>query len=387
MGIKGYVRTISAVLFFTAVIFAAILPPSDSEAYPFFSRKVGRDCTYCHTVFPMLNETGRVYRSNGYRFAADEWNDVKDWRGVPLAAEVEVEGAYDRVKSSGVVTESSDLKVEEAEITAGGAFGTTGKITALVSVVTGQTDTGTDTSIHKAFIQVNDLAGPVGEGVLNLRAGQFDIGLPFLNTAEAVISNRYLAESTIGILASEERAVELNGSVVTDEESYMPTHRYFAGAVREDVYDGNKLKGYYAGYAATFKERYNIGGIYRGGHEKSGTQDISFDKWGLSGSAEVGPVIVTAGYFRANRSGSPNRADYVAELIYQPLARFSISARYDYLKEKDKKGAKSQTFMARYNILSNVFTQIEYRGLTDKGNAVGANEDEDKVRLFLVAVF
>ncbi|MBI5588425.1 MAG: hypothetical protein HY889_08700 [Deltaproteobacteria bacterium] len=366
---------------------AAALFASDSEAYPFFSRKVGRDCTYCHALFPRLNETGRVYRSNGYRFAVDEWKEVKDWASVPLSAEVEVEGAYNRVKAAGVRTESSDLKIEEVEITAAGAFGKDGKITSLVSVVSGQTDTGTDTSIHKAFIQVNDLVGPAGEGFLNLRAGQFDMGLPFLNTVGTVLTNRYLADSVLGVLAGEERAVELNGSVVTDEESMLPTHRYSAGVVRENVYDDNKLRGYYAAYSATFREKYNIGVIYRGGHEKYGSKDASFGKYGLAGSADAGPFIVTMGYFNANRSGTPRRSDWLAELIYQPLPRLSFAARYDYLKEKGRTGAKSQTFMARYNILSNVYTQLEYRGLTDNGHATGANEGEDKLRLLFVAVF
>lgn len=389
MGKRGYLRiVVPSAFFFTAVVFAAMLLPSGAEAYPFFSRMVGRDCTFCHTVFPMLNETGRVFRSNGYRLAADEWKDVKDWQGVPLSAEVEVEGAYNRVRSNGAWTESSDLKVEEAEIAAGGAFGRTGRVTALLAVVSGQTDTGTETSVHKAFIQVNDLIGPTGEGAFNLRAGQFDIGLPFLNTLGTPVSNRYLADSVLGVITPQERAVELNGSVVvSDEESLKPTHRYSAGAVREDVNGDDRLRGYYAWYSATFRERYSIGGIYRGGREKNGSADVSFSRWGLSGSMEAGPFVLTAGYFRAERSGLSDRSDYVAELLYQPVSRVSLAARYDYLREKEKKGAKSQTFMARYNILSNVFAQLEYRGLKDASLVAGANTDEEKVRLFLVAVF
>ncbi len=387
MGRKRLISAASTAFFFTAAVFVAILSASDAGAYPFFSRKVGRDCTFCHTAFPMLNETGRVYRSNGFRFAADEWKEVRDWQVVPFSAEAEVEGAYNRVKSAGVATESSDLKIEEAEITAGGAFGKTGKVTALVALLTEQTDAGYDTSLHKAFVQINDLTGPAGEGSVNLRAGQFDIGLPFLNTMGTPVSNRYLSDQVMGVIAPEERAVEINGSVVADEESYAPTHRYSAGVVRENVYDDNKLRGYYAWYSATFKERYNIGGIYRGGHEKSGSTDASFDKWGLAASAEAGPFILTAGYFRAGRSGSPAKSDYVAELLYQPVSRVSLAARYDYLKEKGAQGVKSQTFMARYGILSNVYAQIEYRGLKDTGHVAGTNEDEDKVRVFLTAIF
>jgi hypothetical protein len=306
---------------------------------------------------------------------------------VPLSAEIEVEGIYNNLKSGGVRTESSDMKVDEVEITTGGAFGKTGRITAIVSVISGQTDTGTDTSIHKAFIQVNDLIGETGEGVLNLRAGQFDIGLPFLNTSGTPITNRYLADSALGLLSAEERAVELNGSVVADEESSLPTHRYSVGAVRENVNDDNKLRGFYAVYSATFREKYSLGAILRGGREMNSSTDVSFDKWGLAADAEAGPVIVTLGYFKVNRSGLADRDNIVAELLYQPAARVSLAARYDYLKEEGKAGTKSQSIMARYNILSNAFAQLEYRRLTDKDHVTGANESEDKLRLLLVAVF
>jgi len=338
----------------------------------------------------MLNEAGRVYRSNGYRFPADDWKDVKDWTNIPVSAEAEVEASYDNLKSGGTGTGASDLKVEELEITAGGAFGKTGRVTALVSVLAAHSETGsgTDTSIHKAFIQVNDLMGAAGEGVLNLRAGQFDIGLPFLNTVGTPISNRYFADSSVGIISMEERAVELNGSSVTaDEEGFAPTHRYAAGVVREDVHDDDKLRGYYAWYSATFKERYNIGGIYRAGREAIGSVDISFDKWGVAGSMEAGPFIATAGYFRATRSALPDKSDYMAEILCRPVSRVSLSARYDTVRQKQSKGVKSQTLMARYNILSNVYAQFEYRRKRDADHVVDANEESENLRLFLTAVF
>lgn len=379
-GRKAAVSFLSAALPF--FIFSA-----DAYAFPFFSRQVGRDCTYCHSIFPKLNETGRAYRSGGYRFAAEgEWKEVKDWTALPASFEAEIEGAYSRIRSNGVRTESSDLKVEEVELSAGGAMGKSGRISALASVITGQTDTGTDTRVNRAFVQINDLAGERGEGALNLRAGQWDLGLPFLNTSGMVITNQYLAETTLGLLNREQRGVELNGFVQGSKET-LPTHRYSVGLTREDVNSSSKLKGYYATYSATFLEVYSIGAIYRGGHEKNGLNDISFNKYGLAGEAEAGPVILTLAYFRVDRTGAPDINNYLAEAFYTPVPRLSFGARFDYAKEKDKKGIKSQSFMARYNILSNAYAQVEYRGLSDKDHLKGANEDEDKVRVFLVAVF
>ncbi|MDO8427060.1 MAG: hypothetical protein Q7T24_06065 [Deltaproteobacteria bacterium] len=375
----------SVAVLFAAVFLLSFISPPDALSVPMFSRQIGRDCTFCHRLFPKLNETGRTFRANGYRLAGEgEWRDVRDWETIPASFEIEVEGAYDRVKSGGIRTESSDLKIEEAELFAGGAMGKTGKVTAFGIIKFEQTDTGseTKTSIHRAFVQINDLAGPAGTGVLNLRAGQWDIGLPFLNPVGAVISNGYLAESKLNILTSEQRAIEANGSSSCGEESSL-THRYSIGVSREDINGDNKLKGYYAAYSISLSEKYNLGAIYRGGKEN----DISYNKYGAAAEAEAGPFTFTIGYFRSDRSGAADLTDYLAEVLYMPLPKVSFGARYDALKEKGMKGAKSQSIMARYNILSNVFTQIEFRRLSDDDLAAGVNEKEDKARVILMAIF
>lgn len=362
--------------------------PVDALAFPFFSRQVGRDCTYCHTLFPKLNETGRTFRGNGYRFEGEgEWKEVKDWTILPAAVEVEVEGIYNRFKSSGVRSESSDLKIEEINFISGGAIGKTGKVSALASIIFSQTDTGTDTRIGRAFVQVNDLDGSTGKGLINLRAGQWDIGLPFLNPVGVVITNAYLAETAMNVITPEQRAIEVNGSIITDEGSLWPTHRYSAGLARSNVNGDDKLRDYYATYSATINEDYSIGAIYRGGREKIGALDTSYNKYGIAGEAEAGSFILTAAYFKSDRSGANNQSDYLIEALYKVLPKLSFAARYELLKEKDKKGAKSQSFMARYNILSNVFAQLELRGLSDDDHITGTNEDEQKARLLLVAVF
>ena len=46
---------------------------------PMFAKRIGRDCSYCHVAFPKLNETGRIFKTNGYRFAEEEeWEEVAE---------------------------------------------------------------------------------------------------------------------------------------------------------------------------------------------------------------------------------------------------------------------------------------------------------------------
>src|SRR5512134_1290231 len=102
-----------------AFLLLFLLIPFSAEAHPSFARHVGRDCGYCHTAIPKLNDTGRTYLTNGYRFEAEgEWREVKDLQSIPVSFEVEVEGLYDNVKTAGVWSEASDIKVEEAEVIA-----------------------------------------------------------------------------------------------------------------------------------------------------------------------------------------------------------------------------------------------------------------------------
>ncbi|MFQ5735924.1 MAG: hypothetical protein ACE5GY_03560 [Thermodesulfobacteriota bacterium] len=383
-GLKGPGAACAFLLFFLLAAFA----PVDADALPFFARRIGRDCTYCHTLIPKLNETGRVFRANGYRFIAEgEWQEVRDWKKYPVAIEAEVEAAYSKLDASGAKTESSDLRIEEVEISAGGPIGKTGRVSSLVMVTFEDTGSSVDTVIHRAFVQVNDLVGQSGSGLLNLRAGKAGVGLPFLDVTNGAIMNRYLADRTLNVLTHGQRAVEFNGSYVKEGEDSSFAQRYSAGLSREEVFDDNKLAGFYATYSFTVNEAYSLGGIYRVGREKLGATDTSYNKYGLAGEVEAGPVVFTSGFFKADRNGAPGREDYMAEALYLPFKRISFGARYDYLKEHGKQGVRSHSFMVRYNMLSNVYVQIEYRGLSDDDHVTGPNESEDKLRAFLFAIF
>lgn len=377
-----------AALVLAALVLSTLAWPADALSMPFFSRQVGRDCSYCHIIPPKLNDTGRTFRANGYRFEGEgEWKGVRDYDVLPASFEVEVEGFYNRTTAGGVTTEESDVKIEEVEVLAGGAIGKKGKVSAMMALAVEETTGGADAVIPKAFIQVNDLAGPRASGILNLRAGKWDLGLPFLDTTTQVISNRYLAETTLGVLGRGVKGLELNGAVTRFGESSDVAHRYAVGVVREDLNDDDRLRGYYAWYSATLNERLSGGVIYRGGRESNGATDVSYNKYGAAVEAEAGPFVATAAYMRTERHGLAGRDDYIAELLVTPWAGVSFAGRFELLREDGKKGVKSQSLMARYHILSNVWAQAEWRGLNDDDNVAGANEDESKARLFVVALF
>lgn len=375
-------------VFFILALLTFLILPSVAEAFPSFSRHVGRDCGYCHSAVPKLNDTGRTYLFNGYRFEAEgEWKAVKDIQQAPVSFEAEIEALYDNVRTAGVRSEASDLKVEEAEVIAASALGKEGRISAVIAVAVQQANDGSfDTVLPKAFVQVNDLIGPAGSGRLNLKAGIDEVGLPFLRPTSTPLSNAMLAETLIGAVSGEQRLVELNGSYTGEGERTI-THRYRAGVVREPIQNDSALKGFFAAWAATFEEAVSFGAIFRAGEEEAVSgQDNSYQRYGVAAEAEGGPFILTAGYFATRRGAAADGDDWLVELLYF-IDRFTIGARYEQAKFDASEAVRSQTVMARYDILSNAFVQLEYRHREDSGRVAGGGELEDKARVIFTALY
>jgi len=376
-------------VFLAALAFSliAFFSASPAEAYPSFARHVGRDCGYCHTAFPKLNDTGRTYLANGYRFEAEgEWREVKDLQSVPVSFEVEVEGLYDNIRKAGDWAEASDIKVEEAEVIAGGAFGKKGRVTALLAAAVQQANDGSfDTVIPKAFVQANDIAGPAGAGLLNIRAGIDEVGLPFFRPTSTPVSNAMTAETLIGVIGSSERVIEANGTFANEGERTI-AHMWRAGVARESVDSGNKLKGYYLSWGSTLDEWLSLGAIYRGGEESSAGADRTYHRYGAVAESDFGPFILTAGYFRSSLENGADGDDFLVELLYF-VKKFTFGGRFETADFEGSEAVRSQTLMARYDIMSGTYLQLEYRHREDPDMAAGGGELEDKARVIFTALF
>ena len=172
-----------------------------------------------------------------------------------------------------------------------------------------------------------------------------------------------------------------------DDESLIPTHRYAIGASREVIFDDDKFRGYYAIYSFTIRETLSFGAIHRIGKEKFGALDIFYEKHGAAVEADLGPVVLTGGLFSSDREGRDILKNYMLEALYLPWAKVRAGGRYDVIMKSGKKKARATSLMARYNILSNAYTMLEYRGLSDDDLITGSNEEEEKLRLILAVLF
>ncbi|TKB62542.1 MAG: hypothetical protein E8D49_02230 [Nitrospira sp.] len=265
--------------------------------------------------------------------------------------------------------------------------------------------------IGQAYAQINDLLGATGHGLLNVKAGQFDIALPFLSHSQRVIKQRYYAQSQLGILGARDRgtvgdeseaqefyntAIEINGQMV-GEESKDLTHRYAVGVFQPQGLNPtnnanltNRLgdPGFYATYALNFLENFNIGAIYKRDVVNNATLGVpdakkALDKFGVAGEAKVGPFIATLGYFRSEAINARDLQNYMGEVLFIPDKQWVVGARVDHIDQELAQSGTRTTAMGRYNITPSVFVQAEWR-VTD-----GLNQATDQLRgrAFLVALF
>ena len=396
---------------------------TEAEAIPAFSRQIEKNCTVCHVAFPKLNETGRIFQANGFRFPDDEeWQDVKDMASLPVSAEIEFEvyrnsddgatGAKKKVES--------DALVEELELLAGAPLWKDGKVSVFGTLAVEQennqkVDAEYATALGTTFIQINDLVGGTGKGLLNARAGQWDIALPFLSHSQRVIKNRYLAQKPLGVLGSGDgsdelvrRAVELNGQIAAADDSGMPTHRYAVGLIRND-YENRALSatppateesarkdrlakpGVYGSYTVTLAEQVSLGVIYKRDVTNETTAvdppSVALNKYGVASELTIGPVIGTLGYFAGETANNLDYDNWLIEVLFVPNKKVVLGARYDQLTREQFNPAIETTFTARYNILSNVYTLVEYRLRQDDTNIAGSNDAQRRGRFYLVALF
>jgi len=59
------------------LLFSLVLYSTQSFATPEFAREYSVDCTTCHTMIPTLNETGKSFLRNGFRFSSEDKTTLK----------------------------------------------------------------------------------------------------------------------------------------------------------------------------------------------------------------------------------------------------------------------------------------------------------------------
>jgi hypothetical protein len=350
-------------------------------------------------------------------FAFQKIRNVQDLKHIPLSAEIEVEAEFNKTRGVGASGQETLVKIDEVALLAGTPLGKEGRFSGygVVNFAEG------NVAVGQAYGQVNDLIGGTGNGLLNVKVGQFDIALPFLSSTQRVIKQRYFAQEALGILggrrqggSTDSEAVEIyntgaeiNGQLVGKETGDI-THRYAVGVFQpRSMTNGNHLgfPGLYASYSIHFFERFTLGAIYKRDVVNSELNPLTpdgkkgVDKWGVAGEVRLGPFIATAGYFRSDglpatgngalTNATNNRAlqNYMAEILFIPNKKWVLGGRFDHIDQELAQSSSRTTFMGRYYITPSVFLQGEWR-VHDGGGVAGTPaQDSYAGRGYLVALF
>jgi len=218
---------------FVAVLVALSLSPS-AGAIPAFSRRYGTSCTTCHLDFPKLNDFGKAFKDAGFKFPKDDESFLKEppiLLGAPAQAELwphtvypgtmpgqlpvglRYNTYYQQVSANrnnfnlalpagtvGSFIPKSDFEPGYFSIFTAGSFGTgiSWWVDDDISVA-GANANGALGDGYLKFINVSRFL-KLPTDSLNLRAGQFELDLPFSQARSWNLSGwDIFSEANIGV--------------------------------------------------------------------------------------------------------------------------------------------------------------------------------------------
>jgi len=223
-------------------------------AIPAFARKYKTACATCHNNWPELNDFGRAFKINGFKFPKDDEQFVKD-PPLLLGAQAQKESfpnsiypgelpilpiafryagfltytsqqpaAIQATNPDGFIPPSDLFSPDAFTILAAGNFGSGVSFWIDDDVSVG--GAGADGGLGEGFIKANNFLGHfmhVPENDLNVKFGQFELDLPFsaargINQSDyAIYGQAAVAGSQPGtvnnpfLLADSQRGIEIGG--------------------------------------------------------------------------------------------------------------------------------------------------------------------------------
>jgi len=267
---------------FVAVLVVLSLSPSAS-AIPAFSRRYGTSCTTCHSDFPKLNDFGKAFKDAGFKFPKDDESFLKTppvLLGAPAQAELwphtvypgSIPGQlpvglryntyYQQVSANrnnfnlvlpagtvGSFIPKSDFQPGYFSIFTAGNFGS--DISFWVDDDISVAGANANGALGDAYLKFKNISRlmKLPTDSLNLRAGQFELDLPFSQARSWNLSGwDIFSEANIGI-----------------QNGLGPQQNVNNGAAMEDAANGAEISGghAYQGYhysIAVFDQ--NTTGVY-----------------------------------------------------------------------------------------------------------------------------
>jgi hypothetical protein len=239
----------SVIAAFIGIIFLSAAP--QAKAIPAFARKYKTACATCHNNWPELNDFGRAFKMNGFKFPKDDDQFVKD-PPLMLGAEAQKETFPYSIypgelpilpiafRYSGYFTYNSTLPAAVAAangfpqqttlftpntvtLLAAGSFGPS--LSFWIDDDLSTTGSGALGGLGDGYLKANNAFGflHIPQNDLNLRFGQFELDLPFtqartINLSDyAIFDETAMADPSTGTtnnplaLADGQKGIEVGG--------------------------------------------------------------------------------------------------------------------------------------------------------------------------------
>jgi hypothetical protein len=314
-------------LLFLAVLVALSLLPS-AMAIPAFSRRYGTSCTTCHSDFPKLNDFGKAFKDAGFKFPKDDESFLKQpptLLGAPAQAELwphtvypgSIPGTlpvglryntyYQQVSANrnnfnqvlpagtiGSFIPKSDFQPGYFSIFTAGSMGT--GISWWVDDDISVAGANANGALGDAYLKFNDLSHflKLPKDSLNLRAGQFELDLPFSQARTWNLSGwDIFSEQNVGI-----------------QNGLGPAQNVSNGSAMEDAANGVEFSG---------------GHAYQGYHYSFAVFDQNTTGVNI-GPPNIGPQNGVAFNSDANFKDMYGRLAYRFNLEKDPVSRNDVQA-------------------------------------------------------------
>ena len=381
--------SILTILIAAMVFLCVSLTPEESNAIPAFARKYQFNCSNCHLAWPQLNQTGRMFKENGYKFPGNEKTEVisdfLQWdKHIPISAMI-VSQPYDEQKSD--VRKVRAL--HEAELIVAGLLY---KNVSGFLAIEAEDEKDFEPEIHAGVLGYHPLKA------LNIQlsyssllwADPYDTYSPHRRLTRgsySVVNTAFGGADNEGTLGDSRQTIALYGRPL-DKVFYSVG---FSG-VADDA-EGKNASNFHGRLAVDIIPEVTIGAFGITGKWDETDRDRDFSRYGFDLQADYSNVRLTGAYLHAKDdreiSGSEDNDAWYAQAFYvwkkdaRPLVVPVV--RFDSYEENDGNDEyKELTLNVGYYFTENIKGFVEYWTQTDKPDDVMR---DNRITLQIVAAF
>jgi hypothetical protein len=381
--------SILTILIAAMVFLCVSLTPEESNAIPAFARKYQFNCSNCHLAWPQLNQMGRTFKENGYKFPGNEKTEVisdfLQWdKNIPISAMI-VSQPYDEQKSD--VRKVRAL--HEAELIVAGLLY---KNVSGFLAIEAEDEKDFEPEIHAGVLGYHPLKA------LNIQlsyssllwADPYDTYSPHRRLTRgsySVVNTAFGGADNEGTLGDSRQTIALYGRPL--EQLFYSIG--FSGTA--DDAEGKNANNFHGRLAVDIIPEVTIGAFGITGKWDEEDIERDFSRYGIDLQAEYANIRLTGAYLHAKddqeTSGSEDNDAWYTQAFYvwrkdaRPLVVPLI--RFDSYEENDGNDKyKELTLNLGYYFTENIKGFVEYWTQTDKPDDVMR---DNRITLQIVAAF